>query len=243
MNDLQQYDRRAHEWWEETGPFAALAELCEPRLEFAKRFVSSWQGQRVLDVGCGGGFASEALARRGAIVTGVDIAQRALEVARNHAAASGLSIRYVASPAEELPFEAHAFDVVTCFDVLEHVSDVEKVLVEARRVLRPGGVFLFDTINRSPLSAFVMVTLFEGLLGAIPRGTHDPRLFIRPSEMRRFLNSAGFHEPTLTGFRPVGVSLRRRAAKLKPGGPLLFLYAGASVNPPTPSTPGVGGVQ
>jgi len=228
MNNLQQYDLLAKDWWAEVGPFAALRDLCEPRLAFARSFVPDWKGLKVCDVGCGGGFASEALAREGAEVTGVDIAKQALAVARDHAAASGLSINYQFASAENLPFDDASFDVVACFDVLEHVPDFAQVVREARRVLRPGGLFLFDTQNRNPLSSFVMITLLENLLGAVPKGTHDPRMFIKPDEMRESLASAGFAPPTLVGLRPIGVSLRRKAARLKPGGPLWVVYAGAA---------------
>ena len=124
----------------------------------------------VLDLGCAGGFMAEALATRGATVTGIDPAAQAINAARAHAAEAGLEIQYDVGVGEELPYDDAAFDVVVCVDVLEHVEDLTKVLAEVARVLKPGGLFLFDTINRNRLSRFVTITVAEDILRLLPQG-------------------------------------------------------------------------
>lgn len=151
---------------------------------------------------------AEAITRRGARVTGIDPSQPAIEAARTHARQEGLEIDYHVGVGEELPFETGCFDSVVCVDVLEHVSDLEKVISEVARVLKPGGIFLFDTINRSQLASFVTVTVAEDILGILPKGTHDPAMFIKPGELERVLKTTGFDVGDFTGLGPRGINLR-----------------------------------
>ena len=139
------------------------------RLAFFDPIVGDWTGKRVLDLGCGGGFMAEALAARGATVTGIDPSSAAIEAARVHSGVHGLAIDYLVGSGEDLPFAAGAFDVVVCVDVLEHIEAWEQVVSEIRRVLRPEGLFLFDTINRNPLASFVIVTIGEKVMRLLPR--------------------------------------------------------------------------
>jgi 2-polyprenyl-6-hydroxyphenyl methylase / 3-demethylubiquinone-9 3-methyltransferase len=149
-----------------------------------------------------------ALAVRRAQVTGIDPSEGAIAAARRHAEENKLEIEYRVSGGESLPFADGAFDVVVCVDVLEHVEDLRRVLSEVRRVLRPNGIFLFDTINRTRLAAFVMVTVGENVLRLLPRGTHDPVLFIPPKEMVQKLHAAGFHVGRFVGLGPRGLNRR-----------------------------------
>jgi 2-polyprenyl-6-hydroxyphenyl methylase/3-demethylubiquinone-9 3-methyltransferase len=210
-NDLGIYDREATHWWRPVGPFATLRHLNPPRFRFFDRFVSSWAGLRVLDLGCGGGLTAEVLAARGAQVIGFDRSQPSLRVAQAHAQEGGLSVGYVSGDAGALALADHSVDAVVCVDVLEHVPSVPRVLAECTRVLKPGGWLLFDTINRTWLARVVVVWLMEHVVGIIPRGTHDWRMFITPAEMRRHLDEAGFGDLTLRGFDVVG---RRRDGAL-----------------------------
>jgi ubiquinone biosynthesis O-methyltransferase len=168
-----------------------------------------WTGKAVLDLGCAGGFMAEAIAARGAAsVTGIDPAAEAIRAAQAHAVAGGLDIRYDVGVGEALPYPDAAFDIVVCVDVLEHVSDLQKVLEEVARVLKPGGVFLFDTINRNPLARLVTITVAEDILRLLPRGTHDPALFIKPAELEAGLRAAGLAPHAGPGLGPRGLTRR-----------------------------------
>ncbi len=207
-NDLTIYDTVADRWWsDDIRRVRTLKNLVPGRLRWFDRHTD-WQGKDVLDLGCAGGFMAEALARRGANVTGIDPAAGAIAAARAHARAGGLRIGYDVGVGEALPYDAASFDAVVCVDVLEHVADLDKVLAEVARTLRPGGMFLFDTINRNPLARLATITLAEDLLRLLPRGTHDPALFIRPAELRRALQGAGLVPGATTGLGPRGIDRR-----------------------------------
>jgi 2-polyprenyl-6-hydroxyphenyl methylase/3-demethylubiquinone-9 3-methyltransferase len=168
----------------------------------------AWPGQAVLDLGCGGGFMSEELASRGASVIGVDVSRGAIAIATRHAAGRGLPIRYLVASGEDLPLPSRSVDCVVCVDVLEHVRSLDHVLDEIRRVLRPGGIFLFDTINRTPLARFVIVFCGERILRLLPRGTHDPAGFIAPAELDAKLAERGFTDRVFEGLGPSGIDRR-----------------------------------
>jgi 2-polyprenyl-6-hydroxyphenyl methylase / 3-demethylubiquinone-9 3-methyltransferase len=211
-NDLGIYDREAEHWWRPVGPFATLRQLNPPRFRFFDRFIPSWSGLRVLDLGCGGGLTAEVLAARGARVVGVDRSLPSLRVARRHAEDGGRTIGYAGGDAQGLCLADASVDAVVCVDVLEHVPSVPSVLAECARVLRPGGWLLFDTINRTWLARVIVVWVLEGLVRSIPRGTHDWRMFITPAEMHCHLAAAGFVAPILRGFDVVA---RRRSGELQ----------------------------
>jgi 2-polyprenyl-6-hydroxyphenyl methylase/3-demethylubiquinone-9 3-methyltransferase len=210
-NDLAIYDAVAAHWWDETIPWVrTLRSMVPGRMKLFDPIMGDWAGRDVLDLGCAGGFMAEALAERGARTTGIDPAADAIAAAQAHAASHGRAIRYDVGVGEALPYPDGAFDAVVCVDVLEHVRDLAAVLAEVARVLRPDGLFLFDTINRNPLAAFAVVTMAEDVLGLLPKGAHDPALFIRPSELLDALRKAGLEPGALTGFGPRGVDLKGR---------------------------------
>ena len=201
-NDLTIYDDAAANWWSDDIRWVrTLKNLVPGRLAWFDRHVD-WNGLAILDLGCAGGFMAEALAARCASVTGIDPAKKAINAARAHADETGLEIKYEVGVGEELPYEDAAFDAVVCVDVLEHVEDLTKVLAEVARVLQPGGFFLFDTINRNPLSRFATITVAENILRLLPKGTHDPALFIRPSELSAAIEKAGLVPGPMTGLGP-----------------------------------------
>ena len=207
-NDLTIYYSVADQWWsDEVRWVRTLKNLVPGRLRWFDRQID-WQGRDVLDLGCAGGFMAEALAQRGANVTGIDPAEGTIEVARQHARKSGLGIGYDVGVGEALPYADASFDAVVCVDVLEHVADLNQVLAQVARVLRPGGLFLFDTINRNPLARLATITLAEDVLRLLPRGTHDPAMFIKPRELRRALLGAGLVPGALTGLGPRGLNWR-----------------------------------
>jgi 2-polyprenyl-6-hydroxyphenyl methylase/3-demethylubiquinone-9 3-methyltransferase len=207
-NGLTIYDDAASHWWSDDIRWVrTLKNLVPGRLAWFDRHAE-WAGRDVLDLGCAGGFMAEAMAAKGATVTGIDPAAHAIEAARSHAASGGLDIRYDVGVGEALPYDAASFDTVVCVDVLEHVADLPKVLSEITRVLRPGGLFLFDTINRNPLARLATITVAEDLLRLLPRGTHDPALYIKPAELTAACMAAGLVPGPLTGLGPRGVNRR-----------------------------------
>ena len=207
-NDLTIYDTVADRWWSDDIRWVrTLKNLVPGRLRWFDRQID-WHGRDVLDLGCAGGFMAEAMAARGANVTGIDPAAEAIAAARAHARTGNLRIGYDVGVGEALPYADAHFDAVVCVDVLEHVADLHKVLAEVTRTLRPGGLFLFDTINRNPLARLATITIAEDLLRLLPRGTHDPAMFIKPCELRAAMQGAGLVPGTMTGLGPRGINRR-----------------------------------
>ena len=207
-NDLSIYDRSAAHWWDGSVRWLrTLQNLVPARFAYFDT-ITDWRGKSVLDLGCGGGFMAEALARRGANVTGLDPAAEAIAIAASHAAASGLTVRYLTGTGEHLPLADHSMDIVVCVDVLEHVTGLDAVLLEIKRVLKPRGFFLFDTINRNWLARLVVVHIAEDLLRLVPKGTHDPLKFIKPEELSAKLTQLGFSVAPPVGLGPRGLDRR-----------------------------------
>jgi ubiquinone biosynthesis O-methyltransferase len=207
--NLSMYDTGAEDWWTgKTRWLRLLHNMVPPRLAYFTPIVGDWRNKSVLDLGCGGGFMAEPLARQGAYVIGVDPSVPAITMATRHAKMSGLSIDYRVGTGEHLPVAEGAVDIVLCVDVLEHVRDLDAVISEIRRVLKPGGLFLFDTINRTWLARLVIVGLGERVLRLGPQGTHDPALFIKPEELRAKLKQHNLNIASLAGIGPRGLNRR-----------------------------------
>ena len=207
-NDLTIYDKVAEQWWtDDVRWIRTLKNLVPGRLKWMDRQID-WAGKTVLDVGCAGGFMSEALDARGAAVTGIDPAEDAIAAAQAHAHKGSRDIRYDVGVGEALPYADESFDAVVCVDVLEHVADLEQVIREIARVLKPGGLFLFDTINRNPIARLATITIAEDLLRLLPQGTHDPDMYIKPAELRAMMSAAGMTPGAFTGLGPRGINKR-----------------------------------
>ncbi|MBD2530785.1 3-demethylubiquinone-9 3-O-methyltransferase [Nostoc flagelliforme FACHB-838] len=203
-NNLEYYDLNADTWWKEDKVLYLSNHLNKSRFEFFSNFVPDWKGVKVLDIGCGGGLACEFIANQNAYVSGIDLSFNSIKIAQEHARNSNLKIDYQRALAENLPYQENSFDVVLCFDVLEHVEDWQKVISEAYRVLRKDGLFLFDTINRNLKSKFIMIWLLEDTLKHIPPGLHDWNKFIKPEEMIETMEKAGFADFEIKGFDLTG---------------------------------------
>ncbi|MEW1720658.1 bifunctional 2-polyprenyl-6-hydroxyphenol methylase/3-demethylubiquinol 3-O-methyltransferase UbiG [Streptomyces sp. NPDC093109] len=191
LQDDYFFSTYADSWWDDNSKMNNLASFQPPRFEYFDRFVDRWEGKRVLDVGCGGGFTTEFLHERGAQVSGLDPSPKLIAAADRHAKQTGKQIEYTVGKSERLPYEDASFDIVTCVDVLEHVESPAQAVREIRRVLAPGGVFLYDTINRTVRSRFVMIWIPENVIKIVPKGAHTWKDFIKPKEMRRYLLDAG----------------------------------------------------
>jgi len=197
--ELAKFGELAHRWWDPQGEFRPLHELNPLRLAWIDH-LAPLAGKRVLDVGCGGGILSEAMARRGASVTGIDLSDKPLKVAELHLLESGLSVSYEKISAEDLAAtHAGTFDVVTCMELLEHVPDPASTVAACAALAKPGGRVLFSTINRNPKSYLFAVIGAEYLLGLLPKGTHDYARFIKPSELTRWCRDAGLEPLELKG--------------------------------------------
>ena len=185
--EVNKFEELAARWWDPHSEFKPLHEINPLRLEYIDR-LASLAGKKVLDVGCGGGILSESMALKGAQVTGIDMGEAPLHVARLHLLESGLEIHYERIPVERLAAEQPAsFDVVTCMEMLEHVPDPGSVVEACSRLVKPGGHVIFSTINRNPKSYLYAIIGAEYLLKLLPKGTHDYAKFIRPSELSRWL--------------------------------------------------------
>ncbi len=190
-SEIAKFEALAARWWDKNSEFKPLHEINPLRISYIDSKLNV-AGKRVLDVGCGGGILTEALAHRGAEVTGIDMGEAPLAVARLRLLESGLDVDYQQASAEQFA-EQHAgeFDVLTCLEMLEHVPDPASVLHACQRLLKPGGQLFVSTINRNPKSYLFAIIGAEYVLQLLPRGTHDYQKFIKPSELARYGRSAG----------------------------------------------------
>ncbi len=188
--EIAKFSALAAKWWDPTSEFKPLHEINPLRLEWINQ-RAPLAGKRVLDVGCGGGILTEAMAGQGAQVTGIDLAEKSLTVARLHQLESGAQVDYACISAEDLAArEPASFDVVTCMEMLEHVPDPAAIVRACATLVKPGGHVFFSTLNRNPKSYLFAVLGAEYILGLLPRGTHDYMKFIKPSELARFAREA-----------------------------------------------------
>lgn len=204
-NDV--YDRLGAGWWDEDNPLNLLHGSCTPgRMGYFREVLEhrGVAGGRALDIGCGAGFISEELAAAGFAVTGIDPSQVAIEAARSHAGKQGLPVEYMVGAGEELPFADAAFDVVFCCDVLEHVRDLDRVIAETARVLRPGGLYLFDTINRTGKSKVLAIKAMQEwrLTRIMDTAIHEWSMFIAPEELGASLDRHGMDLVEVAGLAP-----------------------------------------
>ncbi len=190
--ELAKFSELAHRWWDPESEFAPLHQINPLRLEWIQG-LAPLAGQRALDVGCGGGILADAMARKGASVLGIDLSTKALKVAQLHALEAQTSnVAYREVAAEALAAEAPgSFDVVTCMEMLEHVPDPASVVRACATLVKPGGWVFFSTINRNPKSWLFAIVGAEYVLNLLPKGTHEYRKFIRPSELARDCREAG----------------------------------------------------
>jgi 2-polyprenyl-6-hydroxyphenyl methylase/3-demethylubiquinone-9 3-methyltransferase len=198
--ELAKFSALAHRWWDPTSEFRPLHEINPLRLAHIERLVGGLDGKRVVDVGCGGGILAESMARRGAIVTGIDLGEKPIKVAQLHALESGTHVEYrlqsAESMAEELP---GTFDLVTCMEMIEHVPEPASTIAACARMARAGGHVVFSTLNRNAKSFLFAIVGAEYVLGLLPRGTHEYARFIRPSELAAWAREAGLTVEDLTG--------------------------------------------
>lgn len=189
--ELARFDSLAARWWDEQSEFKPMHRINPHRLAWIDR-LSSLAGKTVLDVGCGGGILAEAMAHRGARVTGIDLAEKPLQIAQSHAQGQAIEIGYSKSSAEDwaLAHAAH-YDVITCMEMLEHVPDPQAVIAACATMVKPKGWVFFSTINRNPLSYLTAIVGVEYVLRILPRGTHQYHRFIKPRELLAMASGAG----------------------------------------------------
>lgn len=197
--EVEKFGNLAHRWWDPESEFKPLHEINPLRLDWIDR-IANLAGKDVVDIGCGGGILAEGMASRGARVTGIDLSDRALGVARLHLFESGYKVDYLEISAEEFAVEKpQAFDVVTCMEMLEHVPDPASTVAACARLVKPGGHVFLSTLNRN-LKSYVMAVIgAEYVLNLLPRGTHDYAKFIKPSELSRYCRNAGLTPIELIG--------------------------------------------
>lgn len=216
IQEIENFSKDAARWWDEDGPFKPLHRLNPVRLSYIKAQICAHFGRdekdlnalktlKILDIGCGGGLVCEPLARMGATVTGVDADPVAIEVAKEHG--EGLHIDYFNTTAEDL---SKKFDVVLALEILEHVASPQDFVASVSKLVKPGGMAIFSTLNRNPKSFLLGIVAAEYLLRWVPRGTHRWKKFIRPSELARMARPAGFEPYDITGlvFDPLSQTFR-----------------------------------
>ncbi|MEH6823691.1 MAG: bifunctional 2-polyprenyl-6-hydroxyphenol methylase/3-demethylubiquinol 3-O-methyltransferase UbiG [Motiliproteus sp.] len=198
-DEIAKFEALASRWWDKQSEFKPLHEINPLRVNFVDQYAPL-AGKRVLDVGCGGGILSESMAVRGAAVTGIDMGEAPLKVAKLHGLESGVKVSYQKITVEQLADEhPESFDIVTCMEMLEHVPDPASIVTACARLTKPGGKLFFSTLNRNAKSFMFAIVGAEYLLNLVPKGTHDHSKFIRPSELANWCRAAGLEIGTTCG--------------------------------------------
>lgn len=211
--ETEKFNQLAAQWWDPQGPLRTLHEINPVRLEFMLQ-LTRLKNQHIADIGCGGGVLSEAMALQGGRVVGIDLADQAIETARLHGLASGLTVDYRVIGSSQLAGQQPAeFDRVTCMELLEHVPDPAAVVADCGQLVKPGGWVFFATLNRTPKAFTQAIITAEYLLQLIPRGTHDYAQLIRPSELARWCRAADLEVVRIRGlgYHPVTHSASLRS--------------------------------
>ncbi|MBM14213.1 MAG: bifunctional 3-demethylubiquinol 3-O-methyltransferase/2-polyprenyl-6-hydroxyphenol methylase [Halieaceae bacterium] len=199
LDEIAKFEKLASRWWDPNSEFKPLHDINPLRADWIDEHADV-AGKNVVDVGCGGGLLCEALAHRGASVTGIDMGEAPLSVARLHQLESGVSVDYIQSTAEALAEErAGEFSVVTCLEMLEHVPDPSTVIQACAKLCQPGGFLFFSTINRNPKAFLFAIVGAEYILNMLPRGTHEYDKLIKPSELARWIRQAGLEVQEMVG--------------------------------------------
>ncbi|WP_419582780.1 bifunctional 2-polyprenyl-6-hydroxyphenol methylase/3-demethylubiquinol 3-O-methyltransferase UbiG, partial [Thiolapillus sp.] len=199
-SEISKFEELASRWWDPNSEFKPLHEINPLRLGYIEQHAGGLADRKVLDVGCGGGILAESMAEKGAHVTGIDMGDANLEVARLHLLESGRDVDYRQIPVEKLAREMpREFDVVTCMEMLEHVPDPSSIVTACATLVKPGGTVFFSTINRNPKSYLFAIVGAEYVLHLLPKGTHDYARFIRPSELSRWIRQTDLEMQDISG--------------------------------------------
>ena len=209
-SEVERFSKLAAEWWNPQGKFRPLHQIGPPRLSFIRdevighfrldpKVLRPLEGLSVLDIGCGGGLVSEPMSRMGGKVTGIDPSEKNIAIAGLHSKAQGVDVNYRAVRIEDVVAGGELFDVIVCLEVVEHIPDVEAFIKECARAVKPGGLVIFSTINRTFKAWALAIVGAEYVLGWLPRGTHQWERFVKPNELSQFCKNAGLGAPSFSG--------------------------------------------
>ena len=198
-SEIAKFEELASRWWDKNSEFKPLHDINPLRVNYINN-IANLEGKKVIDVGCGGGILSESMVKHGAIVTGIDLGAAPLNVAKLHGLESGLKVDYQKISAEDMADQhPSSFDVVTCMEMLEHVPDPSSIVRACAKLVKPGGQVFFSTINRNPKSYLQAILGAEHLLKLVPKGTHEFKKFIKPSELTQWTREANLHVDDMLG--------------------------------------------
>ncbi|MFK5949909.1 MAG: bifunctional 2-polyprenyl-6-hydroxyphenol methylase/3-demethylubiquinol 3-O-methyltransferase UbiG [Methylococcales bacterium] len=213
QHEIEKFGSQAERWWDPQGEFKTLHDVNPLRIHFIQGYADL-QGKRIVDVGCGGGILTEALAKHGADALGIDLSEDLLDIAELHGLESGISASYKKISAEKLAEQQpNSFDHVTCMEMLEHVPDPSSIISACSKMVKPGGMVFFSTLNRVPKAYLLAIVAAEHLLKMVPKGTHEYKTFIKPSELSQTARQAGLELQGIVGIEYNPFSKRFKLGK------------------------------